>query len=102
MTSVLGPKRLELLHEMVPTATVIGMLLNPHFPDAETQAREAQDAAHALGLQLHIVHASREDEVDTAFATLTTQQIGALLVGNDAFFLSQRKARHGFLYIFAE
>ncbi len=90
ITSVLGPKRLELLHELVPTATVIGMLVNPHFPDAETQAREAQDAAHALGLQLYIVHASSEDEVDTAFATFPTQHIGALLVGNDAFFLSQR------------
>ncbi len=90
ITSVLGPKRLELLHEMVPTATVIGLLVNPHFPDAETQAKEAQDAAHVLGLQLHIVNASSEDEVDTAFTTFTTQQIGALLVGNDAFFLSQR------------
>src|SRR5712691_4583208 len=69
ITSVLGPKRLELLHELVPTATVIGMLVNPHFPDAETQAREAQDAAHALGLQLQVLHASSEGDLETAFAT---------------------------------
>jgi len=90
ITSVLGPKRLELLHEMVPTATVIGLLVNPQFPDAETQAREAQDAAHALGLQLQVLHASSEGDLETAFATFRHQQIGALLVGNDACFLSQR------------
>ena len=90
ITSVLGPKRLELLHEMVPTAAVIGLLVTPQFPDAETQAREAQDAAHALGLQLQVLHASSEGDLETAFATFRQQQIGALLVGNDACFLSQR------------
>jgi len=90
ITSVLGPKRLELLHEMVPTATVIGLLVNPQFPDAETQAREAQGAARVLGLQLQILHASSERDVETAFATFRQQQIGALLVGNDSFFLSRR------------
>jgi putative ABC transport system substrate-binding protein len=89
-TSVLGPKRLELLRELVPARRVIGMLVNPQFPDAETQAREAQDAARALGLQLQILHASSERDVETAFATFRQQQIGALLVGNDSFFLSRR------------
>src|SRR5882672_1473135 len=110
ITSVLGPKRLELLHEMVPTATVIGLLVNPQFPDAETQAREAQDAAHALGLQLQVLHVSSESDLETAFATFRQQQIGALLVGNDAFFLSQRDrlaalaARHAIpaIYFFRE
>jgi putative ABC transport system substrate-binding protein len=90
-TSVLGPKRLELLHEMVPAATVIGMLVNPNFADAEIQSREAREAALILGLQLHIVNASTESEFDTAFSTLVERQTGALLVGNDALFNSRRQ-----------
>jgi putative ABC transport system substrate-binding protein len=90
-TSVLGPKRLELLHEMVPAATVIGMLVNPNFADAEIQSREAREAALILGLQLHIVNASTESEFDTAFSTLVERQTGALLIGNDALFNSRRQ-----------
>jgi putative tryptophan/tyrosine transport system substrate-binding protein len=90
-TSVLGPKRLELLHEMVPKATVIGMLLNPNFADAETQSREAREAARTLGLQLDILNASSEPDFDTAFSTFVKQQTEALLVANDALFLGRRE-----------
>jgi ABC-type uncharacterized transport system substrate-binding protein len=90
-TSVLGPKRLELLHEMVPKATVIGMLVNPNYADAEIQSTEAREAALTLGLQLHIVNAGTESEFDTAFSTLVRLQTGALLVGNDALFNSRRE-----------
>jgi putative ABC transport system substrate-binding protein len=88
-SSFLGPKRLELLHEMVPTAAVIGMLVNPNWVDAETQSREAQEAAHTLGLQLQIVRASNEAEFDAAFSTLVKLHSAALLVANDGFFLDR-------------
>jgi putative tryptophan/tyrosine transport system substrate-binding protein len=91
LTSVLGPKRLELLREIVPRAAVIGMLVNPDYPDAEAQSRDVQEAALALGLQLHVLRASTEPDFDTAFATFVKQQVGALLIGNDAFFNSRRE-----------
>jgi putative tryptophan/tyrosine transport system substrate-binding protein len=90
-TSVLGPKRLQMLHDLVPRATVIGMLVNPNFADAETQIREAREAALTLGLELTIVNASSESELDTAFSTFSKKQIGALLVGNDSLFLGRRE-----------
>ena len=65
-----APKRLELLHELVPTATVIALLVNPTNPNAETQSRDLQAAARTLGLQLHVLHASTERDFDTVFATL--------------------------------
>ncbi len=109
-TSVLGPKRLDLLHEMVPKAGVIGMLVNPNFADTETQSREAQEAALTLRLRLHILNASSEPEFDTAFSAFGKLQTGALLVGNDALFLSRRHqlvalaARHAIpaIYSFRE
>jgi putative ABC transport system substrate-binding protein len=90
-TSVLGPKRLEMLHEMVPGSSLIGMLLNPNYADAETQLREAQEAALTLGIKLMILKASSEAELDIAFANFGKQQTGALLVANDAVFLSRRE-----------
>jgi putative ABC transport system substrate-binding protein len=90
-TSVLGPKRLQMLHELVPKASVIGMLVNPNFADAETQITAAREAALTLGLQLTILHASSEPEFDSAFSTFSKHRIGALLVGNDSLFLSRRE-----------
>ena len=89
-TSFLGPKRLELLHDMIPNATAIGMLLNPNFADAETQLREAEDTARTLGMRLITLKAGSEVELDTAFASFSQQQTSALLVANDAIFLSRR------------
>jgi putative ABC transport system substrate-binding protein len=85
----LGPKRLELLQELVPTATIIALLLNPTYPSAENQSRDLQAAAHTLGLQLHVLHASSERDLDTAFATLVQVRAGALMIGNDPFFNSR-------------
>jgi putative ABC transport system substrate-binding protein len=66
-----GPKRLELLHELVPTATIMAVLVNPTVPRvAETLSRDLQAAARTLGLQFHVVHASTEPDFDTVFATL--------------------------------
>jgi putative ABC transport system substrate-binding protein len=82
-----GPKRLELLHELVPKATVIGLLVNPTNPtNAETLARDMQAAARTLGLGLHVLHASTERDFDTVFANLGQLRAGGLVIGTDPFF----------------
>jgi putative ABC transport system substrate-binding protein len=85
----LNPKRLELLHELVPAATIIGLLINPTNPTAETVSRALQTAAHSLGLQLHVLHASTEHEFNMVFATLVQLRAGGLVIGADLFFNSQ-------------
>jgi putative ABC transport system substrate-binding protein len=102
LADVLIKKRLELLHELVPTPTVIGVLYNPSNPDVEARLRDVQAAAQALGRQIHMLMASTVDEIDTALATVTEMHFGALLVQNDPFFVQQRRqqiimsaARHG-------
>ena len=84
-----GRKRLELLHEVVPTATIIALLVNPTNPNAEILSRGLQAAARTLGLQLHVLHASTERELDTVFASLVELRAGALVIGADAFFNSR-------------
>ena len=76
----IGPKRLELMHELVPTATTIGVLLNPIYPSAETESRDMQAAARTLGLQVHVLRASNEREIDDAFATLVQLRIGTFVI----------------------
>src|SRR5437763_5341913 len=71
LTAGLEAKRVGLLHELVPSATRIAVLVNPNYPDAEAQIREVQEAARTLGLQLHILKASNESDFDAAFATVT-------------------------------
>ena len=85
-----GPKRLELLRELVPTATTIALLVNPTSPYAEAQSRDLQAAARTLGLQLHALRASTERDIDTAFATFVQQGANALLVANDPYWGSRR------------
>jgi len=89
LNSELVSKRLGLLHDLIPTATIIGLLLNPNDPRAETQSGDMQEAAHALGLQIHTVNASTEDEIDSAFATLARLRAGALIVVTGEFFNSR-------------
>jgi putative ABC transport system substrate-binding protein len=85
-----GPKWLELLHELVPTATVIALLVNPTNPTlAEALSRELEAAARTLRLQLHILHASNERDFDAAFATLLQLRADALVIGTDTFFSIQ-------------
>jgi putative ABC transport system substrate-binding protein len=81
-------KQLEMLHEMMPKATVIGCLVNPKNPNAVTGTREAQEAARNLGLSLHFVNASTEREIDTAFATLVQGRVDALVIVTDPLFNS--------------
>jgi putative ABC transport system substrate-binding protein len=89
-TIALGPKRLELLHEAVPAASVIGFLVNPNLPYAEVGVRDLEAAARAMGQQVRVLRAASEREFDAAFATLSEQRIGALVVGGDPFFNSRR------------
>ena len=87
----LESKRLELLHELVPRATLFGVLTNPSQPSSVDQENEVAAAARALGLKVHIVHASGEGDFDTAFATCVQMGAGGLLVTADALFLSRQK-----------
>jgi putative tryptophan/tyrosine transport system substrate-binding protein len=88
----LGLKRLEVLHELMPSAAVMAQLVNPSNPPlAEAEARETRDAARNFGLQLHILNASAESEINAAFASLDQLHAGALLVGTDPFFFSRRE-----------
>jgi len=89
--SHLGAKRLELLRELVPNAAVIGMLVNPNFPDAESQSKDVKEAARTLGQQVHIVNANSEGDFNQAFATFIEMKADALLISLDAFFLSRRE-----------
>ena len=83
-------KRLELLHQLVPKATVIGMVVNPDNRNPELQVRKVQDAARSLGLQLQVARVRTEAEIDASFATLLKLHAGALLVGSDPFFNGRR------------
>ncbi len=78
--SDIGAKRLELLRELVPNAAVIAMLVNPNFPDAESQSKDVKEAARMFGQQVHVVNASSESDFNRAFTTLVELQAGALLV----------------------
>jgi putative ABC transport system substrate-binding protein len=87
---VLEGKRLELLHELVPAATLIAVLLNPTNANFQTQLRGVQDAARVLGQEVRILSASTERDIDVALATVTRSGAGALLVGSDPFFNNER------------
>ena len=85
-----GPKRLELLHELVPAATTMALLVNPtSLALSERTTRDLQTAARALGLKIHVLHASTEREIDSAFATFAQLRAGGLVIGPDAFFTSR-------------
>jgi putative tryptophan/tyrosine transport system substrate-binding protein len=83
-------KRFGLLRDMVPTATLVAVLLNSRSPVSTTELNDVQEAARAVGQQIHILNASSEQELDAAFASLAKLGVGALLVGSDPFFNSRR------------
>jgi putative tryptophan/tyrosine transport system substrate-binding protein len=89
MNQGVAPKRLELAHELVPTATTMALLVNRTSPNTEPQVRDLQAAARTLGLQLHVLHAGTDGDFDTVFATLAKLQAGALVIGPDGFFNSR-------------
>ena len=90
LTQQLAAKRLELVRELVPSAVTIGVLINPRFPGSEAYTADAQAAAVALRQKLIVAKAATDSDFDAAFATLIQQQVGALIVGVDPFFNSQR------------
>jgi putative tryptophan/tyrosine transport system substrate-binding protein len=84
-------KRLELLHELVPAATIISLLVNPTHPAAETVTRNTQAAASTLGLQLRVLYASTERDFDAAFATIAELRVGGLVIANEGLFNSRNE-----------
>jgi putative ABC transport system substrate-binding protein len=90
VTAELEAKRLGLLHELVPTAAVIASLVNPSYPGTDAQVTSEREAARTLGHELLILTASREVEIDAAFATLVQRGVRALFVGADPFFNTRR------------
>ena len=91
LTLEVAPKRLELLHELVPMANVLALLVNPTNRNAEIQLRDLQAAARTLALQLHVLHASTENDIDDALSTLVKLKARGLVIGADAFFNSRSK-----------
>lgn len=86
MTGEVAPKRIELAHDLFPQATTFGLLINPKNPLAETVKTDSQAAAQRLGLQLNVLHASTDVEIEDAFKAFHEKHVGALVIGTDAFF----------------
>jgi putative tryptophan/tyrosine transport system substrate-binding protein len=85
-----GPKRLELLHEVIPSTRIVALLVNPTNPAiTEPLSRDAQAAARALGVQLHVLYASNDGEIEAGFAALHGLQAGGVVIGSDQFFNSR-------------
>jgi putative ABC transport system substrate-binding protein len=84
-----GPKRLQLLHEAIPTAATIALLVNPTNPNAEDLSRDLSAAGRTMGLQIHVLQASTEHDFEIVSAALSRLQAGALMIGNDPFFSSR-------------
>jgi putative tryptophan/tyrosine transport system substrate-binding protein len=107
-TAMIHTKRLGILRDTVPTATLIAALVNPKNPNSAGVTKSIEDAARAVGGQVHFLHASNEQELDAAFAALARLRAGALLVASDPFFSGQRNhvvalaARHAVPAIYEE
>ena len=89
-STLVSSKRLGLLRELVPTATLIGVLVNPKYPDSATQLEDIEGAAREIGAQIRTVTANNEQEIDAAFTSLSQQGIGVLISGSDPFFDTRR------------
>jgi putative ABC transport system substrate-binding protein len=97
------PKRLELLHEFVPTSKAVGALVRANIVSSQAQTRDAEEAGRALGLDVHVVKFDSNREIEEAFSTLVQRGVGALLIGSDSLFAIPRvqgqlvvlSARHG-------
>jgi putative tryptophan/tyrosine transport system substrate-binding protein len=90
LANQMEPKRLSLLHEVVPGVELVGALLNPNFPPAARQLQELEEAARTIGQRLFVSKAANDEELDVAFASLVQQQVGALLVAGDPYFDTRR------------
>jgi len=90
LNNTLGPKEVEVIHELAPKAAVVAVLLNPKLATAASQLKDVEMAARALGLQVQVLHASMEHDLDMVFASLLQLRAGGLAIGADAFFFSRR------------
>jgi putative tryptophan/tyrosine transport system substrate-binding protein len=108
LIDVLGAKRLGLLREIIPAATLIAVLLNPTWPTFDTQLNDVQEAARAVGQQIHVLHANTEREIDAAFDTAREVRANAMMVGPSTFFTVRRDqivglaARHALPTIYGQ
>ncbi|MGC1981353.1 MAG: ABC transporter substrate-binding protein, partial [Pseudolabrys sp.] len=91
LVNMLAAKQLELLHEMVPKAVLVGLLVNSGNPNVDVDRRELEAAANVLGQTVIVLEASTPEAIEVAFATLVQQRVGALFVHADAFFASRHK-----------
>ncbi len=90
LASTLETKRLGLLHRLVPYASTIAVLTDPKFPPAQVEARNVEQAARAIGLQMRVLHASSDDEIDAAFETIAKEHVSALLLIGEPFYDTRR------------
>jgi putative tryptophan/tyrosine transport system substrate-binding protein len=91
LSSAVMAKMLEILHDVVPATAVIAALVNPTNPQAETDTREALEAARVLGLQVHFLNTRNNSDIDSAFVTLVQRHAGALLIEGDGLFVTRMK-----------
>jgi putative ABC transport system substrate-binding protein len=91
LIGALDPKKLGLLRELAPQATLVGVLLNPNVEDFQFRVADVQEAARAVGLQIHVLRANTDPEIDAAFAALSQIRAGALVVSSNAFFNTRRE-----------
>src|SRR5207248_2724072 len=84
-------KRIELISELLPRASVLGVLVNPKLPTADRQIKDTQDAAKIKGLHVHVLRAETEQDIDAAFADFSRAHVDALVVADDAFLYNQRE-----------
>ena len=89
-TAELGSKQAELLHELIPAAAHVGLLVNPNYPATDAMTRDTTAAASAIGFQIDVMQASDSREIEAAFGALVRNKADALLVGSDSFFVSRR------------
>ena len=90
LASSLEPKRLELLRELVPQATTFAVVLNPTFPPSAQQQRDVEEAARAIGVRLHSLRASTDEEIELAFSSITQLKVQAFTIASDPFLLTRR------------
>jgi putative ABC transport system substrate-binding protein len=86
-----APKRLALLLELVPSAKIVGLLVNPSNPNSETQSKDLRQAVDKLGLELHVLNAKTDSDLEAAFAIMTQKRVEALLIGGDGFLENRRE-----------
>jgi putative ABC transport system substrate-binding protein len=86
----LGPKKLQLLHELVPNAALIALLTDPNGPETEVEAKDVLAAAQSIGQQIQVLNAGNPSDLDSAFATLVQRRAGGLIVASDAFLFGRR------------